>query len=306
MQPSICKESDLGISIPEDCDLSEWLIPVGKVEDIKTPSRYHAYITSDNKIYVLNQQGTGLAVLEENAIENITQNGILLNVVDKAVNIEVPTKTSDLINDTDFVSDANYVATNNNFTNENKEKLENIEDYAQVNLIEEVKVNENPLPVTNKSVTLDLSLYEKKENKVNEINETASPTQYASAKAVYDYVQSNRVQPFTYSLEEQLTEQCWIDGKPIFIRTFSAPAVARGAIGSINIGSGMSTVFIDDALSYLYTDNAQLYISPQFPNKSGVYAVNTRINNTKTAINIECGDNISIGYGYITIRYTKI
>lgn len=38
---------------------------------------------------------------------------------------EVPTKTSDLQNDSNFVSDENYVHTDNNFTNEEKTKLEN-------------------------------------------------------------------------------------------------------------------------------------------------------------------------------------
>jgi|GEM_PF-4848980 len=37
---------------------------------------------------------------------------------------------------------------------------------------------------------IDLSAYEKKINKVNEINSASNSTQYASAKAVYDYVQS--------------------------------------------------------------------------------------------------------------------
>ena len=39
--------------------------------------------------------------------------------------VEVPTKTSELQNDSNFVSDANYVHTDNNFTNEEKTKLEN-------------------------------------------------------------------------------------------------------------------------------------------------------------------------------------
>lgn len=39
--------------------------------------------------------------------------------------VEVPTKTSELQNDSNFVSDENYVHTDNNFTNEEKTKLEN-------------------------------------------------------------------------------------------------------------------------------------------------------------------------------------
>lgn len=45
----------------------------------------------------------------------------------------IPTKTSDLTNDSDFVSDANYVHTDNNFTNSDVTKLSGIEAGAQVN-----------------------------------------------------------------------------------------------------------------------------------------------------------------------------
>jgi|GEM_PF-2330073 len=121
MKPFICKENRSGISLPEVCQISDWLVPVAQVEDIKNPNRLHAYITPENKVYVLNQQGTGLAILEENVIANITKNGTPLKIADKTVN-------------------------------------------------------------------LDLSPYEEKANKVGEINETATTNQYASAKAVYDYV----------------------------------------------------------------------------------------------------------------------
>lgn len=40
--------------------------------------------------------------------------------------IDIPTATSDLINDSNFVSDSNYVHTDNNFTNTLKDKLNNI------------------------------------------------------------------------------------------------------------------------------------------------------------------------------------
>ena len=46
----------------------------------------------------------------------------------------IPTKTSDLENDSDFVSDANYVHTDNNYTSEEQSKLEDIESGAEVNV----------------------------------------------------------------------------------------------------------------------------------------------------------------------------
>ena len=46
----------------------------------------------------------------------------------------IPTKTSDLINDSDFVSDASYVHTDNNFTDALESKLEGIAAGAEVNV----------------------------------------------------------------------------------------------------------------------------------------------------------------------------
>jgi len=141
-------------------------------------------------VYVLNQEGTGLAVLEENVIESITQNGTKLNIFNKTVAIEVPTKTSELTNDSDFVVDPDYVGTDNNYTDADKGKLASIAANAEINLIEEVKVNGASLPISEKSVNIKLSAYEEIANKINEINDTANSTQYASAKAVFDYVQN--------------------------------------------------------------------------------------------------------------------
>ena len=46
----------------------------------------------------------------------------------------IPTKTSDLTNDSNFVSDASYVHTDNNFTTTLKNKLNGIESGAEVNV----------------------------------------------------------------------------------------------------------------------------------------------------------------------------
>lgn len=55
--------------------------------------------------------------------------------------VAIPTKTSDLINDSNFVSDAAYVHTDNNYTASEKLKLSNIETNAEENVIVTVKVN---------------------------------------------------------------------------------------------------------------------------------------------------------------------
>ena len=46
----------------------------------------------------------------------------------------IPSKTSDLTNDSNYVSDTNYVHTDNNYTNKDKNKLNNIANGAEVNV----------------------------------------------------------------------------------------------------------------------------------------------------------------------------
>ena len=87
--------------------------------------------TADKKL-----DGTGLAVLW----------GLI-----KAL---VPTKTSDLTNDSNFVADSSYVHTDNNLTNTLKSKLDGIAAGAQVNVIETIKVNNTALTVSDKSVNI--------------------------------------------------------------------------------------------------------------------------------------------------------
>ena len=56
-----------------------------------------------------------------------------------------------------LVQDADYVHTDNNYTTAEKEKLAGIDDGAEVNVIETVKVDDIPLTVTDKTVNIDLS-----------------------------------------------------------------------------------------------------------------------------------------------------
>lgn len=68
----------------------------------------------------------------------------LADVVATKANIsDVPTKTSDLTNDSDFVSDANYVHTDNNFTTALKNKLNGIEAGAEANVQSDWNVADN-------------------------------------------------------------------------------------------------------------------------------------------------------------------
>lgn len=69
---------------------------------------------------------------------------------------EIPTKTSDITNDSNFVSDANYVHTDNNYTATEKNKLSGIASGAQANIIESIKVNGTALTVTSKAVDVSV------------------------------------------------------------------------------------------------------------------------------------------------------
>lgn len=93
---------------------------------------------------------------QANVIESIKKNGTALTVTNKAVDISVPTKLSDLTNDNNYVTDANYVHTDNNYTTTEKTKLSGVAAGAQVNVIETVKKNGTALTVTDKAVDISV------------------------------------------------------------------------------------------------------------------------------------------------------
>ena len=82
-----------------------------------------------------------------NVIEAITVNGSAAQISNKTVNVTVPTKLGDLANDGNFVQDAAYKHTDNNYTTAEKTKLAGIDESADANLIESVKVNGAPLEI---------------------------------------------------------------------------------------------------------------------------------------------------------------
>ena len=100
--------------------------------------------------------------VEENGgkIDSISVNGTPQTIdTNKNVDIDVPTALSDLTNDANFVQDANYVHTDNNYTTEEKNKLSGVQNGAQANIIETIKVNNSALTPSNKAVNIDLSAY---------------------------------------------------------------------------------------------------------------------------------------------------
>lgn len=78
--------------------------------------------TIGNATLTIQKNGTNVQTFTANATSN------------KTANIVVPTKTSDLTNDSNFAVDANYVHTDNNFTTTLKNKLNGIAEGAEVNV----------------------------------------------------------------------------------------------------------------------------------------------------------------------------
>ena len=96
------------------------------------------------------------ASAQVNVLEGIQKNGASITPTNKIVNITVPTKTSDLTNDSNYAADASYVHTDNNYTTSEKSKLSGIASGAQVNVIETVKVNGTARTVTGKAVDISV------------------------------------------------------------------------------------------------------------------------------------------------------
>lgn len=78
--------------------------------------------TVNNATLTIQKNGTDVSTFTANSASNVT------------ANIAVPTKTSELTNNSNFVSDASYVHTDNNFTNTLKTKLDGIAAGAEVNV----------------------------------------------------------------------------------------------------------------------------------------------------------------------------
>ncbi len=78
--------------------------------------------TVNNATLTIQKNGSSVATFTANASSNVT------------ANISVPTKTSQLTNNSNFVVDASYVHTDNNYTNADVTKLSGIESGAEVNV----------------------------------------------------------------------------------------------------------------------------------------------------------------------------
>lgn len=138
-------------TLDENSKLPTSQLPGGIVTD---PNYVHTDNNFTNALLTkLNGIESGAQV---NKIESISKNGEALTITNKNVNIEVPTKLSELENDNNTVTDKDYVHTDNNFTNALLTKLNGIESGAEVNAIAGIKTNGVLQPIVNKIVDINI------------------------------------------------------------------------------------------------------------------------------------------------------
>lgn len=105
-----------------------------------------------------------------NKIEKIFINDDEMPIVDKKINITIPTKLTDLKNDNYFVNDKNYVHTDNNFSHAEKEKLKELNNYDDSSLNEKIVENSNSILENKKDIQNLKETSEKNTSNINEFN----------------------------------------------------------------------------------------------------------------------------------------
>ena len=200
---------------------------------------------------------------DKNVIEHVQKNGTELTVTNKTVNVtvptrtseltndsgfvtgdsiptktsqltndsgyitsdDIPTKTSQLTNDSNFVSDANYVHTDNNFTSQDKTKLESVEQGAQVNVIEKVQQNGVDLNIENKTVNVTVPT---KTSELENDSDFVTSADIPEGGIVDTELSSTSTNPVQNKAIKQETDK--ILGNLATIET--SPAIANHAVGS--------------------------------------------------------------------------
>ena len=120
------------VNIPAGADFMINGVPIGS-------GNTYTLTKIGNTITLTGSGGDVSAVVDEDTPYTKSISGDVLTLTPSSgsaqtVTLPIPTKTSDLTNDSDFVSDANYVHTDNNFTTAEKNKLSGIEAGAEVNV----------------------------------------------------------------------------------------------------------------------------------------------------------------------------
>lgn len=112
-----------------------------------------------NTIEIVKVNGTALTPDSNKAVDVTVPTAVtdLSDAANYALAANIPTALSDLTNDNNTVTDASYVHTDNNLTNALLTKLNGIEDGADVNDIETIKVNNVAQTITGKAVDITVT-----------------------------------------------------------------------------------------------------------------------------------------------------
>ena len=151
----------------------------GKIDEPTTEGTNGQVLTTDGnggRTWTTVQGGGGTGdytdLTNKPQINNVTLSG---NKSLSDLGINIPTKTSDLNNDSNFVADANYVHIDNNYTSAEKTKLSGIETGAEVNDIDTIKVNGTTQTITSKAVDITVPT---KLSDLNNDNNTVTDASY--------------------------------------------------------------------------------------------------------------------------------
>lgn len=139
----------------------------------------------------------------------------------KADKSEIPTKTSDLINDSNFVSDSEYVHTDNNFTNEKDAQITT--NASNITTLQSTKADKTEIPTKTSQLTNDsgfitknvddlANYYKKSEtyNKTEIDGKVSSVYKYKGTVATYEDLPSTDLTiGDVYNVEEDGSNYAW-------------------------------------------------------------------------------------------------
>jgi len=173
-----------------------------------------------------------------NVLEGIQKNGTTVTVTNKIANISVPTKTSDITNDSNFVSDASYVHTDENFTSAEKTKLGDIDTGAQVNRIESIKVNGSAQTITNKAV--DIAVPTNTSDLTNDSN-FAVDAAYVHTDNNYTTTEKNKLSGVAVGAQVNVIESVKVNGTAQTITSKAVDITVPTKTSDITNDSGFIT-----------------------------------------------------------------
>lgn len=222
-------------TLDENSKLPTSQLPDGIVTD---PNYVHTDNNFTNALLTkLNGIESGAQV---NKIESISKNGEALTITNKNVNIEVPTKLSELENDNNTVTDKDYVHTDNNFTNALLTKLNGIESGAEVNAIAGIKTNGVLQPIVNKIV--DISIPTKTSQLTNDsgyIDNTVNDLEnYYKKNETYNQTQVNNLLNNKADKIEIPTKVSELENDKGYISEI--PIASGTQLGGIKVGNNLS------------------------------------------------------------------